>query len=433
MSKIAFVLDHEEGHLLSTFKLARQLRDRGHTVTYLGLEDSAPLVIRQGFDFVPILGHFFPRGSTSRWRSEKEGLYATAAAQESGPRAHEFYDRYLGTLARGEGLDGPVRSVRPDLFLLNSIMAANALVLYYRFDIPIVLLTPHLRILNRQQMIEGLEGTLMRLSSATVGLSELVRRKNPTARRLREITAPLLRMPELVQCPRDFALPPGGWDAPEADVHYIEPSLDMNRRDDRPFPWERLDPAKKLLYVSLGSQCFLAGREAVGSFLRAVTEGASRRPEWQLVLSTGGLIEPADLPLPADALALPWVPQIPLLKRTSLMVNHGGIGTVKECVFLEVPMVSYPIGRDQPETVRRVVHHGIGLGGTLAGATAEGIFSLIERVDREPRFRENVRRLSRRFHEAEEEALGVRRLEEVLARNGRAASMPETVVQAAGG
>lgn len=413
MARIAFVVDHEEGHLLSTFKLARQLLERGHAVTYLGLEDSGAMVTSQGFDFVPILSQYFPRGSASRWRS-KEG--AAADARQDEPTAHEFYDQYLGRLARGEGLDGPVQSVKPDLFLLNSIMAANALVLHYRFDLPVVLLTPHLRIFSRQQMIDDLEGTMMRMSSAIIGLSELVRRKRPTARRLRDITAPMLLMPELVQCPRELDLP-RATEEPEPGVHYIEPSLDLSRRDERPFPWERIDPAKKLLYVSLGSQGHLAGRQTASSFLRAVAEGAASRPEWQLVLSTSGVVEAADLPLPGDALALPWIPQIPVLERTSLMVNHGGTGTVKECIFLGVPMVSYPIGRDQPETVRRVVHHGLGLGGELAGATAEGIFSLIEQVDREPRFRENVERMRRCFHAAEEAQLGVKVIEETLERS----------------
>lgn len=413
MSRVAFVVDYEEGHLLSTFKLARQLRDRGHSVFYLGLEDSGPLVTRQGFEFVPILSQVFPRGSVSRWKSEKAD--AAASSRKGEPGAHKFYDQYLGTLARGEGLDGPVRSVQPDLFLLNSIMVPNALVLHYRYDVPIVLLTPHLRVFTRQQVLEDLEAEMMRMSSAIVGLSELVRRKNPAARRLRDITAPVLRMPELVQCPREFDLPHALAEA-ETGVHYIEPSLDLSRRDDRNFPWEWIDPRKKLLFVSLGSQAHLAGRETVRSFLRAVAEGAAQRPEWQLVLSTGGVVEPSDLPLPEDALAYPWVPQLPILERSALMVNHGGTGTVKECIFLGVPMVSYPIGRDQPETVRRVVHHGLGLGGELAGATADGIFSLIEQVDREPRFRENVARMRRCFHAAEEAELGASLIEEILER-----------------
>jgi MGT family glycosyltransferase len=258
-----------------------------------------------------------------------------------------------------------------------------------------------------------LEATLLRLRSGAVQLFDLVRRCAPTARRLRDVTGLLLRMPELIQCPRELDLPRTGA-AEEPEVHYIEASVDLSRREDRGFPWERIDPGKKLLYVSLGSQSFLAGREMAEGFLRAVAEGAAQRPEWQLVLGTGNLIEPADLPLPADAIALPWIPQIPVLERASLMVTHGGLGTIKECIFHDLPMVVFPIGRDQPENAKRVVHHGLGLGGELAGATPDGIFGLVEQVDREPSFRENVARMGQRFREVEASGIGVEKIENVV-------------------
>lgn len=408
MARIAFVLDHEEGHLLPTFKLARQLRERGHSVIYLGLADSGHLVRRQGFELVPILGHVFPEGSVPRLKRDLEDLLGSGHE----PGDEEAYGRYLGALAKGEGLDGPVAEARPDLFILNSFLGLNALVLQLRFGLPIVLLTPFLRPFTRQEAADQLEGTLLRLRTGGVAFFELVRRTVPTARRLRDLTGRLLSMPELIQCPQELDLPRNGG-GPEPQVHYIEASVDLSRREDRGFPWERLDPGKKLLYVSLGSQSFL-GREAAVGFLRAVAEGASRRPDWQLVLGTGGLVEPADLPLPPGAVALPWIPQIPILERAALMVTHGGLGTIKECIFHDVPMVVFPIGRDQPDNAKRIVHHGLGLAGDLAGATPDGVFALIDQVDREPAFREGVRRMGQRFREVEESGIGVRKIEEAL-------------------
>lgn len=413
MARIAFVLDHEEGHLLPTFKLARQLRERGHTVVYLGLEDSGSLVRRQGFDLVPILSQVFPAGSIPRLREELFGAESYDPANEIAEE--EVYGRYLGALAKGDGLDGPVAEVRPDLFLLNSFLGLNALVLCFRFGLPIVLLTPYLRSETREQGAGLLEGALLRLRSGGVPFFELVRRSAPSARRLRDVTGYLLRMPELIQCPRELDLPKNGA-AEEPEVHYVEASVDLSRREDRGFPWERLDPGKKLLYASLGSQGYLAGREAAVSFLRAVAEGATRHPEWQLVLGTGGLADPADLPLPPGAVALPWIPQIPILERAALMVTHGGLGTIKECIFHDVPMAVFPITRDQPDNAKRIVHHRLGLAGDLAGATPEGIFDLVEQVDREPAFRESVARMGRRFREVEESGIGVARIEGALGR-----------------
>lgn len=413
MARIAFVLDHEEGHLLPTFKLARQLRERGHSVFYLGLADSRELVRRQGFELVPILSSVFPEGAISRLQRELGDTLIRMAKGSSDTGVSEVYAQYLKALAKGEGLDGPVADARPDLFIINSIMPLNALVFHLRFGIPIVLLMPFLRISTREESVAEVENALVQVRSGGVAFFELARQKDPSARRLRDITSRLLRMPELVLCPQELDLPKNGG-APEPGLAYIEASVDLSRREDRGFPWERLDPGKKLLYASLGSQSFLAGREVAARFLRAVAEGAAQRPDWQLVLGTGGHVEPADLPLPPNAIALPWIPQIPILEKAALMVTHGGLGTVKECIFHDVPMAVFPIGRDQPENAKRIVHHGLGLSGDLAEATPEGIFSLIEEVDRQPSFRENVARMGRRFREVEESGIGVRKIEEAL-------------------
>jgi MGT family glycosyltransferase len=410
MARIAYLLDHEEGHLLPTFKLAHQLRERGHSVFYLGPEDSAELVGREGFDFVPVLRQIFPAGTMQRLRAARTGASGAADA----PDEESYFEMFMGALARGEGVDEPVREVRPDLFIIHSFLGLNALVMDYRYGVPVVLLCPLLRSVSRAQSLKALQDMLFRMRNGASDFFDLARRKNPSARTLGDLTARLLRMRELVQCPAEFDLPRKAEIDPE--LFHIEASVHLDRRDDRGFPWERLDPGRKLLYVSLGSQSHLAGRETALRFLRSVAEGAARRPEWQLVLGTGGMVEPADLPLPPDAVALPWIPQIPVLERAALMVTHGGLGTIKECIFHDVPMVVFPISRDQPENARRVVHHGLGVRGELAAATPDAVFEAVERVDREPSFRESVARMGARFREVEASGIGVQRIEEVLAR-----------------
>jgi zeaxanthin glucosyltransferase len=115
-------------------------------------------------------------------------------------------------------------------------------------------------------------------------------------------------------------------------------------------------------------------------------------------------------------IAFPWVPQIPLLERTAVMVTHGGLGTVKECIVRGVPMLVRPVARDQLENARRVVHHGLGLAGDFAAPSAEGLCGQVERIDGDPSFRESVERMRRRFLEIEESGVGVRLIEEVLQR-----------------
>lgn len=407
MATIAFVLDYEEGHLIPTFKLARQLAARGHAVRYMGLVDSGDFVRRQGFEFVSILEQVFPQGTVRKLWEGAQG------PQGAGDEA--VYNRYLGALARGEGLDQPVLRTRPHLFILNSFLALNAVIMDYRYGLPVVLLTPLLRPGSKTQIAAGQEEVLLRMGSGATAFFDLVRKCDPGARQFRDVTKRLIRMRELIQCPRDLEIPENV-PADDEEVFYVEPSVDLGRRDDRGFPWDRLDPSRKIVYCSLGSQGYLGGPDKAPAFLRAVAEGAARRPDWQLVLSTGGIVEPGELPLPPDAIALPWVPQLAILERAAVMITHGGLGTIKECICRGVPMVVCPIARDQPENAKRVVHHGLGLAVDFAAPDPDGLFAQVERVAAEPSFRETVERMRRRFLEIEESGIGVRLIEEALQR-----------------
>jgi len=408
MATIAFVLDHEEGHLIPTFKLAHQLTARGHVVRYLGLVDSGDFVRCQGFEFVPILENVLPAGTVRE-------IWDTAETRsDQGQEA--VYDRFLGAISRGEGLDRQVLRAQPKLLILNSIMGLNALVMDYRYGLPVILLTPFLRPGNRAQYAAGHEEVLLRLTGGATAFFSLVQKCDPGARRFSDITSRLTGMRELIQCPSELELPENLHADPE--VFYIEAGIDLERRDDRGFPWERLD-GRRILYASLGSQTYLGGKEKAVAFLRAVAAGAARRPDWQLVLATGGMVEPADLPLPADAIALPWVPQVQMLERAAVMITHGGLGTIKECIVHGVPMVVCAVARDQPENSLRVVHHRLGLAGDFAAPPPDGYFSLVDQVAGDPSFKENVERMRRRFLEIEESGIGVRLIEEVLARPKR--------------
>jgi zeaxanthin glucosyltransferase len=409
VATIAFVLDHEEGHLIPTFKLARQLAARGHTVRYLGLLDSGDFVREQGFDFVPILERALPAGTVRKLWEEADAL----TLEDQGHEA--VYSRFLGAAARGDGLDGPVLRTRPKLFILNSLLGLNALVMDYRYGLPVVLLSPLLRTGSKARHAAAHEDVLLRLGSGAAAFFNLVQKCDPGVQRFRDITARLTRMRELIQCPRELEIPQNLVDQDE-EVFYVEPSVDLERHDDRGFPWDRLDPERKILYCSLGSQTYLGGKEKAAAFLRAVAEGAARRPDWQLVLSTGKTFDPGDLPLPADAVALPWVPQTAVLERTAVMITHGGLGTIKECICSGVPMVVCAVARDQPENAQRVVHHGLGLAGDFYAPDPETLFALADRVAADPSFRGNVEAMRRRFLEIEASGIGVRLIEEVLAR-----------------
>jgi MGT family glycosyltransferase len=414
MANIVFLLEHEEGHLLPTFQLAKRLAARGHQVSYVGLADAAELVQRQGYPFSPIMENVFPKGSTRTLRDQIEAAEAGEAGREVGYSDAAATDLFVGSLVRGEDLAAAVQTRQPDVLLVSSLFPLNALVMHYRFGIPVVLITPWLRPFPKAEYSRYIESSLMLLRGAGTELFRLIQEADPKAKRFQDIAARFIGLRELILCPADLDLPRPEW-GQEPEVFYVEPSIELSRGRGDSFPWERLMPGRRLLYTSLGSQSQEAGREKLVAFHTAVAEAAGQLPEWQLVLSTGA-IEPREITnLPETAIAARWVPQIPVLEKASLMITHGGLGTIKECIFHGVPMIAFPMDKDQPDNARRIVHHGLGLsGGEFSGASAGQIVSLVRQIEADSGFARRVAQMGDRFREVEESGIGVRLIEEML-------------------
>lgn len=212
---------------------------------------------------------------------------------------------------------------------------------------------------------------------------------------------------------------PGGAQArprpePRARGLLVEALVGRERRSEKEndFPWKRLDPGKKLLLCSMGSQSYLVGREKIRRLYTAVAEVAAREWDWQLVLASGGQVEAADLPdLPEDALITRWIPQLALLQKATAMITHGGLGALREAISNGVPVVVFPFTADQPANAERVTHHRLGLAGSLDTITANELQAMLRRIDDEPLFRAGVARMRERFLEAERAEVGIQLLE----------------------
>ncbi|ALM81615.1 glycosyltransferase [Bordetella sp. N] len=146
--------------------------------------------------------------------------------------------------------------------------------------------------------------------------------------------------------------------APPAGVQLVGPALpDGMRGDEQPFPWDRLDAGLPLVYMSLGSQLYY--QPAV--FAKVVE--AVRGLPVQLVLSVGELMDSDLLPgllagaavapgvVAADpagqVIAVRYTPQLALLRRTAVFINHGGANSVMEALACGVPMLLSPFCNDQ--------------------------------------------------------------------------------------
>src|ERR1700738_2561821 len=91
-----------------------------------------------------------------------------------------------------------------------------------------------------------------------------------------------------------------------------------------------------------------------------------------------------------NALVTQWVPQVEVLRRADLMINHAGIGSVQECIAMEVPMILFPLMRDQFACADRVIDLGLGVRGDLETVSVDHLGALISSVVGQATFKRKI-------------------------------------------
>lgn len=390
MATIGFLMLAEPGHLNGPMKLAKALEACGHRVCFLGMPGAEALIGREGLPFIPLLnaasGYQPAIGLIVRYLKH---------AMECGQTAHSSVEALLHRaiaaactqreqpLAR-EALDGMMHSIRDakvDLLFVDYFLPSIAWLTKW-LDIKTALL-------NAALYDAPLGG------DATEG---------------RATAASVLALPVVYMCPREF-------DVAEAEPaghprYYIEPLVDLERAQAR-FEWHRLDAARPLLLCSFGSQHRVVSRAK--RVIQAVIDAMAAKPRWQAVVSLGqSFVAEEFMSVPVNVVLARMVPQLDLLKQSAIMVTHGGLGSVKECIFFGVPMIVVPFDMDQPVNALRVVHHGLGLMRTPETVSAGELRSMIETIEQDDSFKRRSAVMQRRFREIEWSGVGVRTVMELL-------------------
>jgi zeaxanthin glucosyltransferase len=137
--------------------------------------------------------------------------------------------------------------------------------------------------------------------------------------------------------------------------HYalVGPAL-SGRPTTESFPWDRLDPARRHVLVTVGT---MADDVAMDFYDRAVQALRPLGDSLQAIV-----IAPASLPgTPEHIMLLPRVPQVELMPHLDAVVCHAGLNTVSEALSCGVPLVVAPHTRDQPINGAEVVRIGAGV------------------------------------------------------------------------
>jgi len=119
--------------------------------------------------------------------------------------------------------------------------------------------------------------------------------------------------------------------------------------------------------------------------LQRVIDAAAGLPV-RLLVTLGGSIDPAALHPSANTVIVESAPHLEVMRQASIVVTHGGHGTVMAALAHGLPLLVIPHGRDQNDNAARVREHGAGLALPREASTPE-LRSALERLVEEPAFR----------------------------------------------
>jgi UDP:flavonoid glycosyltransferase YjiC (YdhE family) len=310
MAEILFVTWDGGGNVPPALGIAEALTARGHTVRFVGHPGQRPALEAAGFEVAP-----------SRHAREFSAL------DSNSPPAlvAMFGDRGLGrdVVAALADRDADVIVVDCLLFgVMDELTRAGRqyVVLEHLYDAYLT-----------GGWLKGPMGWGMRL-----------KRLHPT----RALTTARLRLVTSVPS-LDPASGRGG-------LTYVGPvSPVASGRVDRA---ERADTDPMVL-VSLSTYRFPRMTQCLQAILDACADLDAR-----VVVTTGPVVEPSDLHVPANAEVHRFVPHVELMPRASLVIGHGGHGTTMQALAHDLPLVLMPMHPmlDQPLVARSVEAAGAG-------------------------------------------------------------------------
>ncbi len=179
-------------------------------------------------------------------------------------------------------------------------------------------------------------------------------------------------------------------DAHPQHVRYVGPVLtDPEWVSEWHSPWPE-DDTRPLVVVSLSST-YMAQEKVLARAIEGLGQVDAR-----VLVTTGPAIDPESLPAAANAVVLRSAPHTELFPGAAVVLTHAGMGTVTRALAAGVPLVCLPMGRDQLDVAARVVHANAGVR-LRPSAKPGAIAAAVERMIREPEFRNAARRIGARL------------------------------------
>jgi MGT family glycosyltransferase len=399
MPKAFFFNVPAHGHVNPSLPLVAELAQRGHQITYFLTPEFRADVEAAGAVLQPyaaVHDDYFSGPGLDGSRPQK-------AAARLITTAGEILPELLQVTAAGA----------PDYILYDGMCPWGYLVAR-SLNLPAVvslsllpLAPPPMRDLLSWEMLSVLGPMLLR--DAPTGM-QAVRRAQALGS---QYGVPPLSLPEILNAPGDRAISyTSRYFQPYADrvadtVRFVGWAL-RESRTEAPFSFAQAE-GRRLIYISLGSIV-----QASAAFFRTCIDAFAAGDEFVLI-STGRRFAAEEFgALPLNVAVHTWVPQAQVLRRASLFVTHGGLGSVHDGLYCGVPLLVVPQQEEQLLTARRVVELGAGLLLRKHEVTTAAVRAHASRLLAEPTFAREAGRIGETLCTAGGVALAADEIEHLL-------------------
>ena len=191
------------------------------------------------------------------------------------------------------------------------------------------------------------------------------------------------------------------------NVRYAGPQLDDAPSAASRNPWA-IPSGRPLVLVGLSST--VMRQEGL---LQRIADALGQLPV-QGLITTGPAVDPALITAPPNVTVTRWVRHADVLPGCSVVITHGGHGTVMKALTAGVPLLVVPLGRDQPDNAARVVHAGAGIR-LRKNASVTALRAATSRVIEDPRYRAAAGWMAGRLAAERDDNLVVDELEHIAA------------------
>ncbi|AZQ65646.1 hypothetical protein EI427_25770 (plasmid) [Flammeovirga pectinis] len=394
--KILFRIFPQESHHNATFTFAKILQQFGVEVIYMAISQMEGIVKQNGFKFIALPYEKDIMGKPS------ERIIGTKMDRLKQILPDLLIERrvnkvYINKITQKDFFEDIINEVNPDIIILDGTYKAN-IFHSFKYGIPIVILETTVSLINQKNK-PPLSSSLIPANNV---ISELLVKLSWKKYHLKsyflskilgDVSKPVKELSKLypkinVDYSRYFFL---GYsnilelnstiyefdfdhDRPKNIFYLGPPSLSdrNNMHSDLFFKerfWQLKKEYKKIVYCSFGTMAWRYKNHE--SFIDKVLKYFYETKGIALIICIEGQLfrhKMREKYVSDNIVICRRVPQIYLLKASiDLMITHGGINSINECILTNTPMLVYPGAKnlDQTGNGARVKYHGLGERGTL--------------------------------------------------------------------